>query len=267
MEYHDAANIFPLDEGTIFELAKDISKNGLLKPIEVLGGKILDGRRRFLACEKAGIDPVFVEVATDDPVAYSWSLNGPRRHCTPAQLAMVGARMRDIYDEDAKRRMHEGQKSGGRGNKKNSPAQVPESLVGDTRDIVGKIVGVSGKLIDRATRVRRHGIPDLEKAVDEGRMGLDTAAILATEPEEEQRKELDNPKRNRKYTPAEGGGNGRVEPKQVQPEEEPNGERRGKGVILANEAINCLKRIPKNDALRKRGFQIVTDWIKANRRD
>jgi hypothetical protein len=48
-------------------------------------------------------------------------------------------------------------------------------------------------------------------------------------------------------------------------EEKPEGERRGKGVILANEAINCLTRIPKNDALRKRGFQIVTDWIKANK--
>lgn len=36
------------------------------------------------------------------------------------------------------------------------------------------------------------------------------------------------------------------------------------GVEIANEAINCLIRIPKNDPLRKRGFQIVTDWIKAN---
>lgn len=39
----------------------------------------------------------------------------------------------------------------------------------------------------------------------------------------------------------------------------------GKGVMLANEAINCLMRIPKNDPLRKRGFQIVTDWIRHNK--
>jgi hypothetical protein len=36
------------------------------------------------------------------------------------------------------------------------------------------------------------------------------------------------------------------------------------GVLRANEAIDCLMRIPKNDAHRKRGFQIVTDWIKHN---
>jgi hypothetical protein len=36
---------------------------------------------------------------------------------------------------------------------------------------------------------------------------------------------------------------------------------RGKGITLAHEAINHLTRIPRNDALRKRGFQIVLDWI------
>jgi hypothetical protein len=39
------------------------------------------------------------------------------------------------------------------------------------------------------------------------------------------------------------------------------------GVIKANEAVNCLKAIPKSDALRKRGFQIVSDWIKHNSKE
>src|SRR5207244_244793 len=39
---------------------------------------------------------------------------------------------------------------------------------------------------------------------------------------------------------------------------------RGQGVALAHEAINCLSRIPKNDGLRKRAFQMVTDWINGN---
>jgi ParB family chromosome partitioning protein len=55
-------------------------------------------------------------------------------------------------------------------------------------------------------------------------------------------------------TPAEGAG----------PEEPPDKKVQGVGVVRANEAINFLMRIPKNDALRKRGFQIVTDWIRHN---
>ena len=39
---------------------------------------------------------------------------------------------------------------------------------------------------------------------------------------------------------------------------------RGKGIMLANEAINCLTRIPQDDALRKRAGQLVTDWIKTH---
>src|SRR5262249_60206546 len=48
------------------------------------------------------------------------------------------------------------------------------------------------------------------------------------------------------------------------PEVRTNGEIkvRGVGTVRAQEAINCLSRIPKNDALRERGFQIVMDWIK-----
>ena len=38
----------------------------------------------------------------------------------------------------------------------------------------------------------------------------------------------------------------------------------GKGVFLANEAIDVLKRIPQNDGLRWRAFQIVDDWLHAN---
>ena len=39
---------------------------------------------------------------------------------------------------------------------------------------------------------------------------------------------------------------------------------RGKGVFLANEAINCLMRIPRNDALRARAWEIVRDWLDVN---
>ena len=39
---------------------------------------------------------------------------------------------------------------------------------------------------------------------------------------------------------------------------------KGVGVYRAHEAINSLTRIPKNDALRKQGFRLVTDFIRRN---
>ncbi len=41
--------------------------------------------------------------------------------------------------------------------------------------------------------------------------------------------------------------------------------RKGRGIELAHEAINVLKRIPVNDALRADGLALVARWIKDNK--
>jgi hypothetical protein len=174
---------------------------------------------------------------------------------------MVGARAREIYDRQAKERqkVRKGNQPGA------SPANLPDLKTGDARDQVGKTVGVSGKSIDYATKVIENGVPELVQAVDEGRMSVSTAAILSAEPEEVQKEEVNKPVRRRDYksvskpiskdgdldeTEQEGG-------QEIKP--------KGVGVTLAYEALNFLKRIPKNDAQRNRGFQIVTDWIRKNK--
>jgi hypothetical protein len=115
--------------------------------------------------------------------------------------------------------------------------------------------------VDFATKVLNDGVPELVAAVDGARMAVSTAAILASEPPETQREKV-----------KEGfqGSKGRTYKRKASEDEDeaddlPEGESRGVGVQRANEAINCLSRIPKNDRLRKRGFQIVTDWIRHNK--
>lgn len=245
---HPAAEIFPIEEETLSALAADIKKNGQHCPIELCDGQVIDGRRRLLACRQARIEPEFVEIKTDDPVAYVLSLNLHRRHLTPSQKSMVAARARGMYDEAAKERQ------------KRKPADsVVENLPPQkARDAAGKALGVSGKSVDFASRVLKQGTPELVKAVDEGRMAVSTAAVYASEPEEVQRVAANSSRRVYRTTAAE-----LIKEKPITL---PEGKSRGRGVHLAHEAIACLKRIPKNDALRSRGFQIVSDWIKHNRR-
>lgn len=258
MEYHEAANLFPIDDENVQSLADDIRENGQITPIEIMDGKILDGRRRWAACQIAGVEPETTEVCPSDPVAYALSLNLHRRHLNPSQKAMVAARAREIYDQQAKERQQV--------RKGNQPGATPENLPDlkqDARDAAGKAVGVSGKTVDFATKVLTQGTPELVKAVDEGRMAVSTAAVYSSEPPEEQDRVANEPKRRRKYKPAPGGGNDVEEAKSEEP---PPGESRGVGVTRAHEAIACLKRIPKSDGLRKRGFQIVMDYIRHNQR-
>lgn len=258
MEFHEAANIFPLDEEHIDELAKDIEEHGQRIPVELIDGKVVDGRRRTLACQKLGIEPDTREIEVDDPIAYVLSLNLHRRHLTPSQRSNVGFRAKRLYTEQAKERQRAS--GGDRKSGKSVPVKLPEPIRGDARDMAGKAVGVSGKMIDYAEKVHDHGVPELVKAVDDGRMSVTTAAKLSEEPEQVQREAA--------AQAAFSGGRYRLPTKKIrQPntENEPiEGQVQGKGIACANEAINCLIRIPKNDALRKRGFQIVMDWIKAN---
>lgn len=273
IEFHDAANIFPLDDENIPELSADIKKQGQQQAIELIDGKILDGRRRYLACRMAGVKPEFRTVSPADPVAYVLSLNLHRRHLSPTQLAMVAARAKEVYDKQAEGRMESGKGSdgsGGRGNKRNPPVNLPEGLQGDSRDLAGKAVGVSGKSVDFASKIIADGSSALVDAVDSDLIAVSYGARIARLPDEaqeaivediKQRATTSSGKRVRKRREEDLPSN--ESSKENEPE--PTGERRGVGVIKANEAINCLSRIPKNDALRNRGFQIVTDWIKANK--
>lgn len=262
-EIHEAANLFPIDEEHLQELADDIRDNGQQVPIELFHGKIVDGRRRYRACEIAGVEPVFRDVYPSDPIAYVVSLNLHRRHLTPSQLAMVAARVRDIYDRQAKERQ---KLSEGRGKKgvENLP-HLNDS--GKARDQAGKMVGVSGKSVDHATKVLKHAVPEVIKAVDEGRMAVSTAAILATDPPEVQVEEATNPKRRRTYQSVSGDRVRETSKEEV--EEQKDSEpmeikERGVGVAIAYEAINVLQKCPKKDPLRRDGFQKVIDWAKHN---
>jgi ParB-like chromosome segregation protein Spo0J len=238
MPIHEAAGIFPLDEGRIDELAADVKKHGLLVPIELLDSKVLDGRRRLLACIKAGVEPRFKAVKVDDPVAYVLSLNLHRRHLTTSQWAMVGARAAELFKKQAKERQ------------KRKPlnsvvANLPPQDAGKARDAAGAAVGVSGKMIDLANKVIAEAVPEVVQAVDQGRMAVSTAALLTSHTADDQRA----------YAAGLPLESEPPDPKKTTP--------RPVGVVHAVQAINCLERIPEEDPHFRRGLDMVSEWIAA----
>jgi hypothetical protein len=97
MPVHPAADVFPmLASDELAELASDIKANGLIHPIVVKDGELIDGRNRREACRIAGIKPATFELNGADPVAYILSSNINRRHMTKGQRAMAVAM---IYPE------------------------------------------------------------------------------------------------------------------------------------------------------------------------
>lgn len=95
-EPHELANTLPLIEGPEFdELVDRIKQDGLLDPITLWQGKILDGRNRYRACGVAGVEPHFEEFEGDEDAARRlvYSKNITRRHLNDSQKAIAAARL------------------------------------------------------------------------------------------------------------------------------------------------------------------------------
>jgi len=110
MEFHKIANLLPLlNDDDLAELAADVKQNGLNNPIVRLDGKVLDGRNRFLACQKAGVEPKFKDFSGQflDAVAFVHSENFLRRHLDSSQKAAYGVEQESLiefFENEAKER-------------------------------------------------------------------------------------------------------------------------------------------------------------------
>lgn len=106
LEFHEIAGLFPLMFGEEFApFKRDIGDNGLLQPITLYEGKILDGRNRYNACKELGIEPEFEEYTGDKPLEYVLGKNLFRRHLTTYQRIEIGFKMEPIWGEKAKGQM------------------------------------------------------------------------------------------------------------------------------------------------------------------
>jgi len=95
LEFHEYANFFPvMTDAEYSGLLQNIRDNGLLEPIVIYNGKILDGRNRYRACIELGIELRF-EYCDEiiDPLQYVLSKNLHRRHLNESQRAMIAARL------------------------------------------------------------------------------------------------------------------------------------------------------------------------------
>jgi hypothetical protein len=95
---------------------------------------------------------------------------------------MVGARLKSLFEEQAKKRQQAGGANGGSVKPLNNQsdkveAQVPQpSRDPQSRDLAGDSVNVGAKVIDRADKVIKQGAPELVHAVEQGKIAVSTAS-------------------------------------------------------------------------------------------
>lgn len=185
MKFHPSSEIFPLASPTEFEsLKEDIRKHGLREPIWICDGMILDGRNRYRACLELGIEPKTRNYTGDSPTALSWSYNGERRNLTTSQKAAAAVEMLPMFEAEAKARQAHGQTAPG----KTLVEKLPPASEGKARDQVGKIVGVSGKTVSEAKKIKAEN-PEKYKAVQSGEKTIQQVKREIREEKREQRRQ------------------------------------------------------------------------------
>lgn len=196
MNLHPIAKLFPSMPPEDFEAFKaDIKANGVLIPVLVHEGQILDGRHRWRACDELGIECPTQVWNGKDAWMDAQSLNLMRRHLPQGQVVAIRYRAADLHPEvaaqiqepkaEAKERQSEGQKSGGRGKKKTSAphgAQVssPKRAV----DSIASLLKTSARTVQRVEHVKAKApemiaeIADGKKTVTEAIREIKRAEII-----------------------------------------------------------------------------------------
>ena len=198
VKYHPIADVWPMmQEDQLQELAADIKKNGLIQPVWLYQGMILDGRNRWAACKIAGVDPKTKEYTGDEPTCFAVSLNDKRRHMNKGSLAAVAAELEPFFAEDAKRRQKE---HGGTapGKPKTLGEKIPQVFPQPEKpternpkatEEAAKSVGVNHRYVSDAKRVKQEA-PEVFERLKAGKITLqDAKREVAKKPTDDWRKD------------------------------------------------------------------------------
>jgi hypothetical protein len=193
-EVHPAANLFPrATEREFLDLVESIKKNGLINPVVLYDGMILDGRNRAEACVGAKVEIRTVDFEGDgngygesvdnwNPWIHVWALNAERRHLTPGQKAALAVKCLES-SEEWKKKEGEVEEAANRARsetQKGIPkaeaidrARSPERkrIRSDQRDRKAKEIAATAKVststVKRVIRLKKEN-PDTFEAVAKG---------------------------------------------------------------------------------------------------
>jgi len=176
LEIHDLCKLFPpMPEDQFLSLLDSIRDHGLLTPITLYEGKILDGRHRHRACINLGIEPSFEEFEGEDALGYVIALNLSRRHLDESQRAMIGGKLAALR---------------GMGRPKKESPQIS----GLTAKEAAARMNVGTRLVESAKKVLKEGSAELVEAVDNGQIAVSVAAKIADMSPDQQAQVIADPK-------------------------------------------------------------------------
>jgi len=206
------------------KLVVDIKKQGQLEPILTYKGRIIDGRHRFKACMKLGIEPKTEEWTGEGSlVEFVVSRNLHRRHLNASQRAAIANQMKPMMQREAKSRQKAGASKGGKARAANQKAAKEgkrksalsqKEIAAKHREefkkeevakkgqkaseAAGKMVNVSGRQVEYMSKIEKEA-PALVKPIRDGSLSVNQARKIVSLPAPERKIVLDRGKSSGDY--------------------------------------------------------------------
>ena len=190
----------PADDDELQDLTEDIRAHGLIDPILLFEGIILDGRNRSAACERAGVAPRYAQFCggREDALILVISHNLKRRQLTKQAIAdaLVAAEDFNLHyaltepadEEEAAQEVAQSPEA-------RPVIKITEPKTASSRKLAQAAGGVVSHAMIAATRkVKEKGETELQEAVKRGRIGVQDAAKAADLPPEQQKAIAVSPK-------------------------------------------------------------------------
>lgn len=158
----------------IEELAADIKENGLyhnlvVRTLEDGKYEIISGERRYQALKKLGYLKAPCQVRNNlndvDAEILLIQANAKSRELTHTEKMKQIERLDDLYKQKR---------------------SLGEKFEGKTRDLIGKDLGLSGVQVGRYQKIEKALIPELKQLMDENKLTMSKADIVASMDREEQ---------------------------------------------------------------------------------
>ena len=178
MNTHEYADLFPMmTQDEIGLLSQDIANNGLSEAIIIFEYMILDGRNRHKACEMAGVTPRYEDYDGDDALGFVISHNLRRRHLNESQRAMIAARVATLRRGEFAGNQHSS----------HSPIGEHQLLPHKDRSQAAKELNISSSSLDRARRLQRDAIPEIQEMVNKGELSVNAGVSISKLSEDDQK--------------------------------------------------------------------------------
>lgn len=172
LKRHELSAMFgDMGKSEVSVIASSIRGDGLIHPITLWQGQVLDGWHRYQACLKAGVEPRFIEFDGDERAALAFVMaeNEHRRHLCDAMRVSVSKKVLNWHKDRA---------TGGgyRVVTENESDSIPgiESSKEVTAEAVAQVAKVSVATVHRHTAIEKKA-PRLLGMVEKGEVGLKTA--------------------------------------------------------------------------------------------